>query len=78
MVAERGIVFPVAWGSRNFKADGLDERVEIIDDTQIETVKLGSLWASSRASDLTGLRRPAVSSAIPPVVQAMFRKTRQD
>jgi hypothetical protein len=41
-VTETGIVFPLAWGSRNFQADGLDERVEIIDDTLVETVKLGS------------------------------------
>jgi hypothetical protein len=28
--------------SRSFQADGLDERVEIVDDTLVEAVKLGS------------------------------------
>jgi hypothetical protein len=28
--------------SRSFQADGLDERVEIVDDTLVETIQLGS------------------------------------
>jgi hypothetical protein len=28
--------------SRGFQADGLDERVQIVDDTLVEAVKLGS------------------------------------
>jgi hypothetical protein len=29
--------------SRGFQTDGLDECVEIVDDTLVETIKLGSL-----------------------------------
>jgi hypothetical protein len=29
--------------SRGFQADGLDERAKIVDDTLVETIKLGSL-----------------------------------
>ena len=45
-----GIVFPFAWESRSFQADGLDERVEIVDDTLVETIKLGSPLGFTRAS----------------------------
>jgi hypothetical protein len=36
------ILFAFALKSRGFQADGLDERVEIVDDTLVEAVKLGS------------------------------------
>jgi hypothetical protein len=42
--------------SRGFQADGLDERVEIVGDTLVETIKLGSPLRFTRASTWAALQ----------------------
>ena len=48
--------------SCGFEANGLDERIEIIDEAVVEAIELRALLVREFTA-LTGLRRPAVSGA---------------
>jgi hypothetical protein len=49
--------------SYGFEADGVNEGADIADDTLVEEVELDRFCGSSRESEVTGLRTPAVSDA---------------